>query len=145
MHFQATVCGEANDTVHAATTRIVIALTDSNTGNLRAVTLARTRHALFKVKLFGAHFKGLWHIGTGKRNLPCATHIAILRRIDLTNFQAIDAEFLGRFVEDWRDNRGNLILAWSTLRATVSGITTDRRAAETNCFGLIKNRDTVGC
>ena len=40
MHFQATVGSKANDAIHAAATRIMIALTDSNTGNLRAVTLA---------------------------------------------------------------------------------------------------------
>ena len=91
MNLQATVGAHHNNTIHTTAASVVITLAYSKTSYLAAIALTATRLTSFPVKQLRCLLKRFWHVGTGKWLTLDTPNIAILRRVDLTNFQSVDA------------------------------------------------------
>jgi hypothetical protein len=96
--------------------------TDADGAHFGAVALAAARLPLGPTEHLGASIERILQVGARDPALPRAQLRGVVGRVEAPNRHAIDAELLGRLVDEWLDGGRDLVLTGPALGAARRGI-----------------------
>src|SRR5262245_62537226 len=134
---------DAQEAVKAVRAGRMVALPDAEAGHLAAIALARAGLLLLPVELLRGLVERLLPDGGRKWATVGADLAARVRRVDLADRDAVDAELARHLVHDRLDDGNELVLAWSALRACWRRVGQHGHGAIAHGGGLVDDRETV--